>query len=332
MNEFILGFGDRLNGKIPSEQLSVILRELEIYCSGYDITAKETALSTHLQELPEEFRMFMVAKKIAGLSEGTLKQYGLHLVPFFYALGKEVKDITDNDVTVYLYSLQRNNPKLSNRSLDGVRRILCSFFGWCHKVGHIVKNPMLSIPAIKFEKKEIRPINDEDFEQIRQSFTNVRDAAIFEVLYSTGCRVSELVGIDISDIDFHTKEVKLFGKGKKHRTAFLSVRATVAVKKYLATRPANASPALFVGLRYPYNRLTTRTVQSMLTKHKEAIGFAGELHPHLLRHQFATDWVEKGLPVTELQQILGHEELSVTQIYYTMSKNKAKSNHQRFIA
>ena len=269
---------------------------------------------------------------MAGRSPATIKLYSYHLVPFFYQVCRPVPEITDRDIIMYLYTLKKSNHRLGNRSLEHIRLILSSFFSWCHDNGYVRQNPMSVIQPIKFEQKEISPIDDEAFERIRTSITDKRDKAVFEVLYSTGCRISELVGLKLDDIDLKEREVHLFGKGQKHRISFLSVRAVVALKEYLEIRPECDCKSLFLTSRRPYKQLSIEGVRNRLTPIGISIGVDGSLHPHRIRHQFATEWVDKGLPVTELQQILGHEKLSTTQLYYTQSKARTKADHQRFIA
>ena len=332
MQKFVLDFGSHIENCLSDEQLSFVLKELDVFMLNYDVSMKETGLSTYIEQLPEEFKMFIIAKKVAGRSNDTLKLYNYHIVPFLYQIGKKISEITDMDIVVYLYTLQKNRPNLGNHSLEHIRLILSSFFGWCHDNGYIKTNPIKAIQPIKYEKKEISPIGDEEFERTRLSFTDPRDKAIFETLYSTGCRVGELVNIKTSDIDLKAREVHLFGKGQKHRTSFLNARSIIAIRDYMDIRPKQTTHNnLFVSKRYPYNPIKVRSVQSILRKHRIAMS-EDRLHPHLLRHQFANTWVDKGLSVEELQQILGHEKISTTQLYFKSSKERAKANHQRYIA
>lgn len=326
MQKFTMEFGNRIENSVTKEMLNYILNELDVFCSGYDICKKETSVSTYVEKLPPEFQMFMISKKVAGRSEGTLKQYTYHIVPFLYAINKPIKEITDTDIVVYLYTLQKNRKNMSNHSLENVRLVLSSFFSWYHDNAYISRNPMKSVVPIKYEKKEIDPIDDEVFERIRMSFSNVRDRAVFETLYSTGCRIGELVKIKLQDVDIKAREVHLFGKEQKHRTSFLNTLAIITIKDYLDVRPLSNNNELFLNNKYPYNPVTIRGMQSMLRKHCK------NLHPHLLRHQLANEWVEKNLPVEELQQILGHEKLSTTQLYFKSSKEKARIDHRRYIA
>lgn len=332
MLEFAYGFGQRIEGIVTPEQLAAITKELEVYCSNYDIAPKETSVSTYLEQLPEEFKRFMIAKKVAGRSSGTLKQYSYHLVPFFYAVGKPVQDITDSDIIVYMYTLQKNNPKIGNHSVEHVRLILSSFFSWCHDGGMITKNPMKLIAPVKYEQKEFPPISEEAFEEIRQAITDPRDRAIFEVMYSTGCRIAELCNLKLSDIDLKQREVHLLGKGNKHRTSYLSVRAVIAVRQYLKVRPKTEDDHLFLGRRKPHKPLSQSAIRLILKPFSSIMDVNGNLHPHRIRHQFATEWVNKGLPVTELQQILGHANLRTTQEYYQLSQARTKYDHMNYIA
>ena len=332
MHDFTLGFGHRIDGMIPDEQLKTVLTELDAYCARFEITAKETAVSTYVEKLPTEFQSFMVAKKVAGRSSGTMKQYAYHIGPFLYHMGKPVADITESDIILYLYALGKTRPTIGNHTIDHVRCILNSFFTWCFNGGYISTNPMAAIEPIKYEKKEFIPIGEESFERIRQSIDDIRDRAIFEVMYSSGCRVGEIVGLKISDIDLKSREINVLGKGNKHRTSFISVRAVVALKEYLAIRPQSDDDHLFLTKKKPYNGIKDSMIRAILKRYNCKMDVGGNLHPHRLRHQFATEWVNKGLPVTELQQILGHANLRTTQEYYELSKAKTKYDHLSYIA
>ena len=331
MQEFTLGFGTRIDGMITDGDLKIVLTELDAYCSNFEIKSKETSLSTYVDRLPAEYNAFMVAKKVAGRSEGTLKQYDFRLAPFLYHMNKPVKDITEADIVLYLYAIGKTRPNLGNRSIEHIRLILNSFFTWCHDLGYIEKNPMKAIQPIKYEKKEFPPIGEEAFERMRQSLDDPRDRAMFEVMYSSGCRVGELVNLRVSDVDLKNREVKLFGKGNKHRVSFISVRAMIALKDYLAVRPVTDDDHLFVGERAPHRGLSVSGVRARFKKHGFEMDVEGNMHPHRLRHQFATTWVNKGLPVAELQQILGHSNLRTTQEYYDLSRAKTKFDYMNYM-
>ena len=218
--------------------------QIEIILSDYDIKERETEIIPYGSDLPETVEIFIVSKRIAGLSDKTLYLYYMVLVDFFRTVQKKPEKITANDIRVYLYKYQKNHG-ISNRTLDGRRTIISSYFAWMASEEYTDKNPAVNIPPIKYERKHKKAMSQMDLEKVRLACRTKREKAIVEVLYSTGCRVTELERLNISDINFETKEVILFGKGNKHRTSYMNARAEVALKDYLNTR-TDQNPALFV--------------------------------------------------------------------------------------
>ena len=317
----------RLYGKISDDDLKTVMMAASDVLSKYDITQKQTALAVY-DGLPECFKVYLVSKKIAGRSKDTLYLYKIYLTDFLEVVRKPVEEITANDIRLYLYEV-KDRRNITDVSLDSRRRVINAFFLWLHNEGYIAKNPCLQIQTIKCEQKPREPFTDTQMEEIRESCVTDRDKAVVEMLYSTGCRVSELSNLKISDIDFKTREVKLFGKGKKHRTSYLNARAEVALLKYLENRKGD-SEYVFIASKKPYNRLGKITIE----KNVRDIGVRAGIDkviPHRFRHTTATDALNRGMSVAELQSILGHEKLDTTMIYAKLSGSSVSYSHHKCI-
>lgn len=324
-NEFIT----KLNGKISHEELKIVLSELQLFINNYEISTRQTDLVPYNNHIPDCFKIYMVSKKIEGLSDGTLQLYNLCLNDFFVYTDKPINNLSTNDIRIYLYSLQSRRG-LSNHSLDERRLILNSFFEWCQNEGYINRNPCRLIRPIKFEQKPRTPLNGLELALIRYACRTYREKAMIELLYSTGCRVSELVTLNKSDINFQKGEVRLFGKGKKHRISYINSNAEIAIKQYIKFRKDD-NDALFVSDRKPHNRLSKSGVERVVSVIGDRSGIGRKLYPHLIRHTTATDALNRGMSISEVQKILGHEKLDTTMIYAKVSQDNIKFNHKKYI-
>ena len=329
MENFAKDFMVRLDGKVSNEDMVTILQELQMFTSNYDIQKKETNIVLYDNQLPDCYKVYMVAKKLEGLSEGTLKTYDLYLKDFLMSVNKSISCITTDDIRIYLYNFQKNR-HVGNRSLDGRRLVINTFFQWCTDEGYITQNPCRQIRPIKYESKLREPLTGIEMELIRDACRTYREKAIIELFYSTGCRVSELVTLNKDDIDFRKGEVHLFGKGNKHRLSYINAKAEVALKKYLFTRKDD-NEALFVSERKPYNRIKKTGVEKIVREIGERSDVGRRVYPHLIRHTTATDALERGMNVAEVQKILGHEKLDTTMIYAKVCQENVKYDHKRYI-
>lgn len=322
-------FVAKLDGKLSTEQMRLVLSELHVFVKDYDIQQKETLPAAVQEEIPECLKVFLVSKKIEGKSEGTIKQYQKQIMNMIEAIRKPVDKIGTNDIRAYLYMMGERDG-VSDRTLDGRRRIYNSFFSWCLIEGYVTHNPCAGINKIKYEEKPRVPLTGIELERMRYACQNLQERAILEVLYSTGCRVSELCRLTISDINFQTKEVRLFGKGKKHRISYLNAKAEVAVRMYLENRD-DQNAALFVSRRKPHDALKIARIRQTIQEIRERAGIERSVYPHLIRHTTATDALDHGMPVQELQTLLGHEKIDTTLIYAKVSNSNVKYSHQRCI-
>ena len=326
---FAKEFVTKLDGKVSDEELRLILQELEIFIGDFDIKRKTTDVSEYVPFLPECYKIYFVSKKIEGLSIDSLKTYDFALRRFFEHMNKKLTDISTNDIRLYLYEFQRVK-QCKDIYLDSIRLIINGFMEWCVQERYIERNPCKPIGHIHFEQKPREPLSNVEMEILRYECDNWRDRAIVEVLYSTGCRVSELSRLDKYDINFDTYEVHLFGKGKKHRISYLNARAFVSLCKYLEER-VDDNPALFVRKHKPWTRLTKAGIEDIIRQLGRRCNFGKRIYPHLIRHTTATDALNRGMNVVELQHILGHEKLDTTMIYAKISQEHIKYNHSKFI-
>lgn len=332
MENFANEFVSKLDGKISDEALRTVLQELQVFTFNYDISQRETHVVPYQNNIPDCYRVYMVAKKIEGMSPESMKTYNFYLTDFFEHINRPFEQVTTNDIRIYLYETQKRTG-ISNRTLDGKRLVINTFMDWCWKEGYIPNNPCASIKPIKFEEKPREPLSNMELEIVRDACENYRDKAMIELFYSTGCRLSEMVNLKISDIDFTSKEVHLFGKGSKHRTSYLNAKAEYMLKKYFELeRPKESiSDSVFVIFRKPYNEMHKESIYARVKAIQKRSGIERSLFPHLLRHTMATTALNRGMNVAEVKEILGHEKLDTTMIYAKISHDSVKFNHKRYI-
>lgn len=328
MENFASEFMTKLDGKLPPEQMKTVLAELEMYSANFDIEKKQTDIVPYQDCVPECYKVYLVAKKIEGMSSQSLITYKCNLDDFFRSVNKPLNKITTNDIRIYLYGLtERGN---TNRTADGKRLIIHTFFDWCVKEEYLTKNPCDRIGPIKFEVKPREPLSDIELELVRDACKDYREKALIELLYSTGCRVSEMVVLKKSDIDFQTKEVHLFGKGSKHRISYLNARAEVALKKYWFTRE-DYCDSVIATIRHPHKGISKAQIEQIVRQIGERAGIGRNLYPHLIRHTTASMSLERGMNVTDLQKMLGHEKLDTTMIYAKVNQDSVRYSHHKFV-
>lgn len=323
LNSFIVRLSDRLD----VDTLKIVSEQLEIFFADYDIVRKETALMAYDGDILKELKEYLVTRKIEGLSDNTLKLYRTELIKFLYYVNKPCDKITSNDIKLYLYNLKQST-SMKDISLNNNRNAICAFFRWLVDNEYIVKNPCVTIKNIKYEKHTRHGLSAIDMEKLRAACVSDRDRAMIEFLYATGCRCDELVNVKLSDIDFERKEVLLFGKGKKERISYLNARSIVAIQKYLKDR-GGTSFYLFCSCRKPYGKLSTRNIEKVLKAIGESAGV--NVTPHIIRHTTATDAINKGMPIEQVQKLLGHESIATTLIYAETDQNNVKYGHEKYI-
>lgn len=318
-----------LSSTLSTEQLRKVDDVLTLVLTQYELTAKTTELIVYQDGLPSEIKSFLVCKAMKGLTDATLKSYKLALEHFAVNATKDVKAMTSNDIRLYLLTYERTR-NISKSALDDKRRILNSFYTWMVREDIIDKNPMVKIDVIKCDKRVRDPLTTMELEQMRGACETIREKALLEILYSTGCRVSELIGLDRNSIDFNLGRVKVFGKGKKERYCFINAKAQIAVKKYIFSR-TDDNPALFVAGKSPYNRLGKGSIEKEISEIGNRAGINRPVYPHLIRHTTATHMLHHGASLAEVQMILGHESPATTQIYAKTDLQGLQIIHQKCI-
>lgn len=327
-NDFLSAAHD---AHIPADALATAVRILDQVAARYEIQPRELSLAVYNDGLPEVAKVFLVCKKIEGLSEATLATYMRTLKLFFQEMTKPLERITANDVRVYLFNYQQAR-NCSNRSLDKYRGYLSTFFGWAADEGYLQRDPMRTIQPIKYEKKPRQNLTQLELEYLRTACQTPREKAIIEFLYSTGCRVSELSGVKQTDVDWNAKSVHLFGKGKKHRTSYLNAKAEVTLRNYLATRDDDCE-YLFVSERKPIKEITPAAIEKIVRNiYARTDGkISTHVTPHILRHTTATMAMQSGMPIVDISKLLGHEKVDTTMIYAHVASADVQTGHRKHV-
>lgn len=277
---------------------------------------------------PDFVELFLSAKRIEGCSSKSLKYYKSTITAMLTALDKSVKYIITDDIRVYLTEYQQKNG-LSKVTIDNIRRILSSFFSWLEDEDYILKNPVRRIHKVKTGTNIKETYSDEVLELMRDNCTEPRDLAIIDMLASTGMRVGEMVLLNRNDIDFNERECVVFGKGSKERVVYFDARTKIHLQNYLESRMDN-NPALFVSLKSPHERLKIGGVEVRLRKFGKQLGL-NKVHPHKFRRTLATMAIDKGMPIEQLQQLLGHRKIDTTLQYAMVKQSNVKIAHRKYI-
>jgi site-specific recombinase XerD len=329
MNQIIAASGPNLT----SSQINAIKHQLNYTLSKYTIEENEenTSIIEAQQENARILRMFIDAKRIEGRSDTTLYNYAKELTKLFLSLNKLYKYITSKDIREYM-AWRKDTGKLSTSSIANMRQYMMSFFKWAFNEELITKNPMDRIGVVKVDQHVIQVLSEEEQEIIRCACSNERDRAIIDLLSGSGMRVSELCGLNRTDIDLDKKECKVLGKGSKERICFLTGRCKVHLEWYLRTRKDD-NPALFVTLKQPYNRITKNGIEYILrTIAKKSAIPTIRLYPHKYRSTLITDMINSGCDPTIVQNISGHSNLSTTMNrYYKSDVERYKLAHKHYV-
>ena len=273
---------------------------------------------------------FLGAKRVEGLSDRTLKTYKLYLNSFAGRVAKDVADITTDDIRAYIVYLTEER-RLKDSSLQTQIGAMRSLFAWLLIEDAISKNPMLKIRMQKQNEINGRDaLTQDELEMLRNACKTYKEKALVEFLVSTGCRVSEVIGLSLRDLDMYKRSVKVIGKGNKERTVYFSPRAKLMIEEYHRERAGGS--ALFAGTRAPYNVMQTRAIQKLLRKIGERAGLSKRVHPHLLRHTFASLALNAGMDITVIQALLGHSKISTTQIYAKLNQDTVRHEYYRLVA
>lgn len=271
---------------------------------------------------------FLTAKRIEGCSEKTLRYYRATITAMLEKVGKSPQQIVTDDLRAYLTEYQASR-KSSRVTIDNIRRILSSFFAWLEDEDRIIKSPVRRIHKVKAAQTIKETYTDEALERLRDNCTTTRDLAIIDMLASTGMRVGEMVTLNRSDVNFEERECVVFGKGSKERIVYFDARTKIHLQKYLAERK-DANEALFVSLKSPYERLQIGGLEAMLRHMGRRLHLA-RVQPHKFRRTLATTAIDKGMPVEQVQQLLGHQKIDTTMHYAMVKQHNVKLAHRKFI-
>ncbi|MGF0098317.1 site-specific tyrosine recombinase/integron integrase [Prevotella sp. SGI.027] len=276
----------------------------------------------------ELLQSFISAKKIEGCSEKTLRYYQSSIEALLRSEQKRIGELETNDIRSYLARYQEERGS-SRVTIDNLRRIFSSFFAWLEDEDYIAKSPVRRIHKVRTESLVKEVINDEHMEVLRDTCHEIRDLAMIDLLASTGMRVGELVKMNREDIDFHERQCVVFGKGNKEREVYFNARTKIHLKRYLESR-TDKNPALFVSLSLPHNRLTIGGVETRLRQLGKQAGL-NKVHPHKFRRTLATMAIDKGMPIEQVQRLLGHVKIDTTLHYAMVNQANVKMAHRKYI-
>lgn len=323
--QIIVEIEQRMQSSLDNYQLELLNEVLESVLQNIALTKEEEKIENIEIDLVDAF---LAAKRVEGCSEKTLRYYDSTIRNMLAGIQKSVKHITTDNLRQYLNDYQQSSGA-SKVTVDNIRRILSTFFGWLEDEDYIIKSPVRRIHKVKTGKTVKDTYSDEALEIMRDNAENIRDLAIIDLLASTGMRVGELVNLNIADIDFENRECIVFGKGSKERKVYFDARAKIHLQAYLNSR-SDENPALFVALLSPHSRLKISGVEIRLRELGRRLNMP-KVHPHKFRRTLATMAIDKGMPVEQVQQLLGHSKIDTTMQYAMVNQNNVKISHRKYI-
>ena len=326
MKEKIIKEIEQKMASILNNEQKEKLKEVLLYIF-YNIEV--TSIKDELVEDTTDYtKMFIAAKRIEGCSERTLNYYETTIRVMIEKLSKKINSIETEDLRNYLSEYQAKN-NCSKVTIDNVRRILSSFFAWLEDEDYIMKSPVRRIHKVKATQTVKETYTDEELEEMRDACVEIRDLAMVDFLSSTGVRVGELVNLDRVDIDMQERSCVVLGKGGKEREVYFDARTKIPLQNYLNSRIDN-NPALFVSLLKPYDRLKISGVEIRLRELGKRINIK-KIHPHKFRRTMATKAIDKGMPIEQVQVLLGHRKIDTTLQYAMVNQNNVRNSHKKFI-
>lgn len=272
--------------------------------------------------------LFLSAKQVEGCSDKTIIYYKSTIEKMLLKIKKQVYNINTDDLRKYLYD-HKYEKQSSKTTIDNIRRIFSSFFSWLEDEDYIVKNPVRRIHRVKTGRVVKEVLTDENLEVLRDNCSEIRDLAIIELLTSTGIRVGELVNLNIEDVNLYERECIVFGKGESERVVYFDARTKIHLIQYLKSRN-DMNPALFVSLNKPHHRLGISGVETRIRELGEKCNI-NRVHPHKFRRTMATNAIDKGMPIEQVQKLLGHVQIDTTMQYAMVNQNNVKLSHRKFI-
>ncbi|SFQ38166.1 Site-specific recombinase XerD [Lachnospiraceae bacterium XBB1006] len=312
---------------LDNAQLKQLRQVIEQTLFHYEVTVTET--KSQEDDSNDLIAMFIAAKRVEGCSEKTLKYYQTTIDAMVSSLGKSVRHIMTEDLRTYLTDYQ-SRKQISRVTIDNIRRILSSFFSWLEDEDYIIKSPVRRIHKVKTASNIKETYSDEDLEKMRDNCDELRDLAMIDMLASTGMRVGEMVLLNRDDINFAERECVVFGKGDKERIVYFDARAKLHLQEYLDNR-TDDNPALFVTLKAPYNRIQIGGVEHRLREIGRRLDIP-KVYPHKFRRTLATMAIDKGMPIEQLQRLLGHQRIDTTLQYAMVKQSNVKNAHRKYIS
>lgn len=329
--EIILKITNEMKESLTEYQLNRLKENLIINFENIDIYIKtdEVKLKNMLKENKNIIKIFLSSKELEGCSKRTINYYKETLDKFENKFKKSIKDIKTDEIREYLtqHKIQTN---CSAITIDNIRRILSSFFSWLENEDYIIKSPIRRIHKIKTTSVIKEIISDENIEKIRDYCSNIRDLAIVELLISTGIRVGEIVNLNINDIDFENRSCIVLGKGNKQREVYFDAKTKIHLKQYISKRKDNNN-ALFVSLKKPHQRLSISGIELIIRNLGNKTNIK-KIHPHKFRRTLATMAIDKGMPIEQVQKLLGHVKIETTMHYAMVNQSNVKISHRKYIA
>ena len=325
-NELITEVMRHMLPVLDNAQLKQLKQVMEQTLFHYEVSVAVTK--------PEEdnsydlIAMFIAAKRIEGCSEKTLKYYRTTIDSMVSSLDKNVRHILTEDLRIYLTNYQSRNHS-SRVTIDNIRRILSSFFSWLEDEDYIIKSPVRRIHKVKTTSSIKETYSDEELEKMRDNCKELRDLAMIDMLASTGMRVGEMVLLNRDDINFVERECVVFGKGDKERVVYFDARTKLHLKEYINSR-IDDNPALFVTLRAPHKRIQIGGIEHRLREMGRRLNIP-KVHPHKFRRTLATMAIDKGMPIEQLQRLLGHQRIDTTLQYAMVKQSNVKTAHRKYI-
>ena len=312
---------------MSGDDLRRIGEAMDLVSQKYRVKKQETSIAVlGREEFNEIAYCYIVTKKSEGIADSTLKQVTIALRNFINSMTKPISKITPNDIRAYLFTYQRSR-SVSNRTLDYHRTMICTFFKWCAAEGYIDKDPTVNIKPIKYVRKPRKALNQLQLERVRRACKTPRELCIVEILYSTGCRVSELCNIRIQDVDWANHEITVLGKGSKYRRVFINAKAEIAIEAYLTARKHKSSEWLVCNDRGG-GKMTKANIEKIFSRIEKETGIF--VTPHIMRHTMATQALT-GTSVEVVQQMLGHVNIATTMIYAEVNQDSVHAAHLRCV-
>lgn len=324
--ELIADVMQRMLPYLDNAQMKQLEQAMENVLQNYEITGINTGFAE--EDNKTLLDAFLSSKRIEGCSEKTLKYYRTTLETMLASLEKNVRRVFTEDLRTYLTEYQNRN-QCSKVSIDNIRRILSSFFAWLEDEDYIVKSPVRRIHKVKTATCIKETYTDEDLERMRDNCENLRDLAIIDMLASTGMRIGEMVLLNRRDINFNERECVVFGKGDKERVVYFDARTKLHLQEYLEGRQ-DKNPALFVSLKAPYERVKIGGIETRLREIGKKLNII-KVHPHKFRRTLATMAIDKGMPIEQLQRLLGHQRIDTTLQYAMIKQSNVKIAHKKYI-